>query len=92
MLIPTGSRVIIEPDAKPEEERSAGGIIMPQVRWSLHPDVTKAKVIALGSRCTGNIKVGMNIIISRLAGVKIEAEDKKYLMVDEEDIIGIMED
>ena len=48
MLTPTGKRIIIEPDAKPEEERSAGGIIMPAVRWSLHPDVIRATVISLG--------------------------------------------
>ena len=92
MLIPTGKRIIIEPDVKPTEEVSHGGIILPPVRWSLHPDTIRAKVISLGSKCTGNIKKNMYVIISRLAGVAIEMHDKKFLMVDEEDIIGIMED
>lgn len=89
--MPTGSRVIIEPEIKPTEEKSQGGIILPPVRWSLHPDTIKAKVISIGPKVV-DIIVGMNIIISRLAGVKIDSDDKKYLMVDAEDIIGIMED
>ena len=91
MLTPTGRRVIFEPDAKPDEEVSKGGIILPPERWSLHPDTTRGIVISVGPKCI-DAKVGQIILISRLAGVKIDMDDKKYLMIDEEDIIATVEE
>ena len=88
MLIPTGRRILIRPDAKPIDERTEGGLYIPQKQWSMQPDTTIATVIAIGPRVSSDIKVNQKVVVSRLAGIKLDGN----IIIDEEDIALIVEE
>jgi chaperonin GroES len=79
-----------------EEERTAGGLYI--------PDAAKEKpqrgtVVALGpGRVTDDgkrqpmeVKVGDTILFDKYSGSKIKIDEEEYLIIREEDILGIVE-
>ncbi len=77
------------------EEKSAGGIIIPD---SAKEKPQEAKVIALGTGKKGDdgkvtpfeVKVGDRVLISKYGGTEVKLEDKKYTLVREDDILGVI--
>jgi len=90
---PLGDRVLIQP-SKEEEVRKSGIII---------PDTAKEKpvegsVVAVGPgrvKDDGNIqpmsvKVGDKVIYGKYAGTEIKYDDVEYLLLREDDILGVI--
>ena len=78
-----------------EGEQKIGGIIVPD---SAKEKPQEAKVIALG---TGKreedgklrpfeVKVGDRVLISKYGGTEVKLDDKKYTLVREDDILGVI--
>ena len=90
---PLGDRVLIE--RIEAEERSKGGIIIPD---TAKEKPVEGKVIAVGEgRRTEdgklipmNVKEGDRVIYSKYAGTEVKIEGKEYLIMREEDILGIV--
>lgn len=90
---PLGDRVLVE--LKEEAEQIKGGIIIPD---SAKEKPQEAKVVALGTgRKDDNgkplsfeVKVGDTVLISKYGGTEVKIEDKKYLLLREDDILGII--
>jgi len=91
---PLRDRVFVKFSA--EEEKTAGGLFI--------PDTAKEKpqrgtVIAVGpGRITDDgkrqpleVKVGDTILFDKYSGSKIRIDDEEYLIIREEDILGIIE-
>lgn len=91
---PLGDRVVVEPIE--QEEVTAGGIVL--------PDTAKEKpqqgtVIAAGpgardengNRIPMDVKVGDRILFAKYAGTEIKMDGKKFLILRESDILGIIE-
>ncbi|OGW39122.1 MAG: co-chaperone GroES [Nitrospirae bacterium RBG_13_39_12] len=79
-----------------EEEKTAGGLII--------PDAAKEKpqrgtIIAVGSgKVTDDgkhqpleVKVGDIVLFDKYSGSKVKMDDEEYLILREEDILGIIE-
>jgi len=90
---PLGDRVLIQ--TIEEKEIKQGGIIIPD---SAKEKPQEAQVIALGTGKTddnGNkveftVKVGDRVLISKYGGTEIKVDGESYLIVREDDILGII--
>jgi len=91
---PLQDRIIVE--RIQEETRTAGGLII--------PDTAKEKpqmgmVIAAGNGkktedgkvLALDVKVGDKVLFGKYAGTEIKIEGKEYLMMREDDILGVVE-
>ena len=90
---PLGDRVLVQPVE--EKEVIKGGIIIPD---TAKEKPQEGKVVALGTGKTdekGNkvdftVKVGDRVLISKYGGTEIKVDDVSYLILREDDILGIL--
>ena len=92
-LKPIGDRVLVE--HLEEKEQVRGGIIIPD---AAKEKPQEAKVIALGTGKKDEngkaqafeVKVGDRVLISKYGGTEVKLDDKKYTLVREDDILGVI--
>jgi chaperonin GroES len=90
---PIGDRVLVQ--RVEEKEVKKGGIIIPD---SAKEKPQEAKVIALGTgkldekgaKIPFEVKVGDTVLISKYGGTEVKIEDEDYLILREDDILGIV--
>ncbi len=70
-----------------EMERTAGGIYIPD---AAKEKPQKGKVEAIGSEVK-SLKVGDGVLFDKYAGSKINFDGTDFLIVKEEDILGVFE-
>lgn len=91
---PLHDRVIVE--RIKEEEKTKGGIIIPD---SAKEKPQEGKVIAVGAgkilengnKVALDVKVGDKILFGKYAGTEIKIEGEEFLMMREDDILGVIE-
>jgi len=79
-----------------EQEVRKGGIIIPD---TAKEKPQEAKVIAVGSgkvteegkRIPLDVKAGDRILFGKYSGSEVKVEEEEYLILREEDVLGIME-
>lgn len=71
-----------------EAEKTAGGIYIPE---SAKEKPQKGVIEAVGSEVK-EIKVGNVILFDKYSGSKINIDNNEYLIIKEEDILGIIQD
>jgi len=79
-----------------EEEKTAGGLYIPD---AAREKPQKGSVMAVGTgritedgkRQPMEVKVGDTILFDKYSGSKIKIENEEYLIIKEEDILGIVE-
>ncbi|NBW33291.1 MAG: co-chaperone GroES [Cytophagia bacterium] len=87
-ITPIADRVLVEPS--PAEEKTAGGIII--------PDTAKEKpqrgtVVAVGQGKKDEpmtVKPGQTILYGKYSGTEVQIEGKDYLIMRESDIMAIL--
>lgn len=92
---PLRDQVILEPIT--EEEKTKGGIILPDTAEKEKPE--QGKVIAVGpGRITRDgktiplsIKVGDKVLFTKYGPTEVQIGNKEYLVVKEEDILAVLE-
>ena len=92
---PLGDRVLVEPVK--EDEVKKGGIIIPD---TAKEKPQQGKVIAVGSGKLDehgkvipfHVKKGDKILMPKYGGTEIKIDNKDYLILREEDILGVIED
>ncbi len=90
---PLGDRVLVQHIE--EANQTKGGIIIPD---AAKEKPTEAKVIALGTgrkdedgkAIPFNVKVGDIVLTSKYGGTEVNVNDHKYLLIREDDILGIL--
>ena len=87
--IPNGSRVLIR---LPEpEKKTSSGIIIPEAAQKEYNDGKKAvgTIEAFGKDVsdTENVKLGKKVVYSPAGAINITIADRKYVVIDESDII-----
>lgn len=90
-LKPTGSRIIVLPDA--DEEQTQGGIIL---KRPILKSIWEGTVLAVGSKpmmtSDGPLKPGDRIMYAKVAGERFEYNGEKITIItDESEIIGKIE-
>jgi chaperonin GroES len=89
---PLHDRILVRRMA--EEEKTAGGIIIPD---TAKEKPQRGEVVATGKgRVTEDgkvlaleVKVGDKILFSKYSGTELKLEGSEYLMMREEDILGV---
>ncbi|MBW1777002.1 MAG: co-chaperone GroES [Deltaproteobacteria bacterium] len=93
-LKPLQDRILVE--RVEEEQKTKGGIIIPD---TAKEKPAEGKVIAVGSgkldengkRMPLDVKKGDRILFGKYAGTEVKIEGKEYLMMREDDVLGIIE-
>ena len=91
---PLGDRVLVQPIE--ENEVKKGGIIIPD---TAKEKPQEGKVVALGTGKRDDdgklipftVKKGDRVLISKYGGTEIKIDGKDYLIMREEDILGVIE-
>jgi len=90
---PLGDRVLVQ--ALEEKEVVKGGIIIPD---TAKEKPQEGKVVALGTgkldekgtKVAFTVKVGDRVLISKYGGTEIKIDGTSYLIMREDDILGIL--
>ncbi len=89
---PLGDRVLVEPIE--EKEQTVGGIII--------PDTAKEKpmqgtVVAVGKKTNKDgkevafdVKPGDTVLLPKYGGTEVKIDNKKYQLVRDEDLLGVI--
>jgi chaperonin GroES len=91
---PLRDRIIVE--RVEEEAKTAGGLIIPdsakeKPQQGIVKAVGKGKVTEDGKVLPMDIKVGDRVLFGKYAGSEIKIDGKKYQIMREEDILGVLE-
>ncbi len=89
---PLGNRVVVQ---RSKAQTSKGGILLPD---SAQERPREGQVIAAGPGKTNEngqleplaVKVGDRILFGAYAGTEVKQSDEEYLILSEEDILGIL--
>ena len=90
---PLGDRVLVQ--RLEAEGKTAGGILLPE---SAKEKPKEGKIISVGDgkqlddgkRTTFNVKAGDRVLFSSYAGTEVKVEGTEYLIMREDDILGII--
>ncbi|CAL5199164.1 unnamed protein product [Lathyrus oleraceus] len=92
-LKPLGDRVLVK--IKDAEEKTVGGIILPSTAQSKPQG---GEVVAVGEGKTVgknnvevSVKAGAQVVYSKYAGTEVEFNGSKHLILQDDDIVGILE-
>jgi chaperonin GroES len=92
-LKPLADRLVVEPSER--QEMTASGIYVPE---TAKEKPQEGKVIAVGpgrkddegKRIPMDVSEGDRVLYAKYAGTEVKLEDKKYLILKEGDILGIL--
>jgi chaperonin GroES len=93
-LRPLQDRVLVQ--RVKEEEKTKGGIIIPD---TAKEKPSEGKVIAVGNgklneegkRITLDVKKGDRILFGKYSGAEVKIEGEEYLIMHEDDVLGVIE-
>lgn len=91
---PLHDRVLVKRAA--EETKSAGGIYIPNNAAEKPVSgeivaVGKGKILENGSVRPLDVKIGDTVYFGKYSGTEIKVDDQEFLMMREEDIMGVVE-
>lgn len=91
---PLGDRVVVKPAE--EKEVKKGGIIIPETAKEKPQEgvivaVGNGKLDDSGKRITLEVKKGDKVLYSKYGGTEVNIDDEKYLIMREDDILGVIE-
>jgi chaperonin GroES len=90
---PLGDRVLIQP--LEEKEVKNGGIIIPDTAKEKPQEGTvvavgTGKLDDSGKKIEFNVKIGDKVLISKYGGTEIKIDGENYLIMREDDVLGII--
>ncbi|AVD70836.1 co-chaperone GroES [Desulfobulbus oralis] len=91
---PLNDRVLVK--RLESEERSAGGIIIPD---SAKEKPAQGQVVAVGpgklneagQRVALNVKAGDKVLFSKYGGTEVKLDGEDFLIMREDDVLGVVE-
>lgn len=83
---PLGERVLLEV-VEAKEEKTQGGLFVPE---TAKEKPLEATVAAVGAKVE-EVKAGDKVVYAKFAGTEIKVEDKKYLILDINDILAVID-
>jgi chaperonin GroES len=94
MIKPLGDKVVVEP--LESEEKSAGGIILPDSAKKKPQEGTvvavgPGKVLENGTRGEMSVKVGDIVVYAKYGGTEVTVEGKDVMILDQDSIFAVKE-
>ena len=93
---PLGDRVVIKP--KPKEEKTKGGIYLPDTATKERPMQGTVMAVGPGRRTDEgklipmNVQVEQQVLFAKYAGTEFEIDDEEFLILQEKDILGVIKE
>jgi len=93
---PLGDRVVVKP--KPKEERTKGGIYLPDTATKERPMQGTVMAVGPGRRTDEgklipmNVQVGDTVLFAKYAVTEFEIDDEEFLFLQEKDILGVIKE
>lgn len=93
-LKPLHDRIVVE--AEPREEKTAGGIILPDTAQEkpmigVVAAVGTGKVLENGTVIPLEVKVGDKVLYGKYAGTEVKVDGEKFLIMQERELLGVFE-
>ena len=93
-LRPLQDRILVK--RVPEEEKTKGGIIIPDTAKEKPAEgkvvaVGQGKLDEAGKRIPLEIKKGNRILFGKYSGTEVKIEGEEHLIMREDDVLGIIE-
>lgn len=93
-LRPLNDRILVK--RVEEETKTKGGIIIPD---TAKEKPAEGKVVAVGNGKLGDdgkrvpleVKIGDRVLFGKYAGTEVKIEGDEYLMMREDDVLGVIE-
>ena len=90
---PLHDRILVQRLA--EEEKTAGGLFIPDTAKEKPQQATvvatgKGRILDDGKTVPLAVKRGDKVLFSKYSGTELKFEGKEYLMIREEDVLGIL--
>ncbi len=93
-LRPLNDRILVK--RVEEETKTKGGIIIPD---TAKEKPAEGKIVAVGNGKLGDdgkrvpleVKVGDRVLFGKYAGTEVKIEGDEYLMMREDDVLGVIE-
>jgi chaperonin GroES len=94
MIRPLGDKILVKPAEAKEVKR--GGIIIPDTAKEKPQEgevvaVGKGKLSNDGKLIALDVKAGDKVLFGKYSGTEVKIDDKDYLIVTQDDILGIIE-
>lgn len=91
---PLADRIVVKP--KEVEEKTAGGIVLPGSAEKDKPIEGTVLAVGNGKYHEGQVlplqvKVGDRVLFGKYSGTNIKLDNSEYLVLREEDVMGILE-
>jgi chaperonin GroES len=86
-LKPIGERALVKPVE--QEEKTASGIVLPD---TAKEKPQTAQVVAIGDSEELGISEGDLVVFAKYSGMDIILDGKDYLILDSDDLLGIVEE
>jgi len=91
---PLQDRILVQ--RTEEEETTKGGIIIPDTAKEKPQQgkviaVGTGKILDNGTRVEPGVKAGDKVLFGKYAGTEIKLEGEEYLIMREDDILGVIE-
>ncbi len=91
---PLGDRVLVKPEEEKEEKR--GGIIIPDTAKEKPMvgtviAVGPGKLMDKGQRVQMNVKAGDRVLFGKYSGNEVKLDAEELMIMNEDDIYGILE-
>lgn len=92
---PLSDRIVVQP--REVETRTAGGIVIPDTADKDKPIQGTVIAIGTGKYIDGKlqplqVQVGDKILFGKYAGTAVKLDDQEYLVMREEDVMGVLEE
>ena len=85
-LKPLGARALVEMIER--EEQTAGGIFLPD---TAREKPQTAEVVAVGVSDEVKVSAGDVVVLAKYSGTEVKIEGEDHLIVDTDDILGVVE-
>ena len=78
-----------------EKEEAKGGIIIPDTAKEKSQEaevvaVGQGRILKTGSKLPLEVKVGDRVVLAKYGGTEVKIDNTEYLILSEEDVLGIM--
>jgi len=93
-LHPLDDRIVVRPGES--EETTASGLVIPDTAKEKPQQaeviaVGDGKLLETGERAALDVKAGDRILFGKYSGSEIKIEDGEYLILKEDEILGVLE-
>ena len=85
-LKPLGERALVK--MIEGEEQTASGIVLPD---TARQKPQTAEIVAVGTSEAVKVSVGNVVVLAKYSGTEVKIEGEEHLIVDADDILGVVE-